>query len=420
MNSSEPRAAERRAEAAQSIQPTSSPGRYSRVLATSEPTPRRTLRTPPKASPTTRRRGTSGKTAATSAGARRRNVEVDVEPRLRRELEAAQAHVLRRGDPAAVADLGEEARPEEDPVQEHGDEQLLDVLGCHVATAVQDRPRARGAVQRQRPAHGAPDRDDVELACGAHELDDPARDRLVDEDVRDRVAQRRDLLEVDHRRQTRERVTEQLLVDDARLVFGVGVAERRLDEEPVELGLGQRERSLVLDRVLRRHHEERIAEPPRLAVDGDLLLRHRLEQGGLRLRHRAVDLVDEDDVREDRAGAELEVAHLLVEDREAGHVGRLQVWRALDAARLRALDRAGDRPCEHGLRGTGHVLEQRVAAAHERRDDELDLLSLAVDDRFDVVEEALRDQRCGTELVSGHARPPGWSDKALAGYALDS
>jgi hypothetical protein len=67
MNSSSARAADRRADAAQSIQATWSPGRYSRELATSEPVPRRALRTPPKARPITRRRGTSGKTAWATA-----------------------------------------------------------------------------------------------------------------------------------------------------------------------------------------------------------------------------------------------------------------------------------------------------------------------------------------------------------------
>jgi hypothetical protein len=38
------------------------------------------------------------------------------------------------------------------------------------------------------------------------------------------------------------------------------------------------------------------------AVDGDVALGHRLEQRGLRLRRRAVDLVGEEDVREDRPG----------------------------------------------------------------------------------------------------------------------
>ena len=46
--------------------------------------------------------------------------------------------------PAAVADLGEEARPEEDAVHEHRHEQLLDVLRRDVAARVQHAPtRAR-------------------------------------------------------------------------------------------------------------------------------------------------------------------------------------------------------------------------------------------------------------------------------------
>ena len=39
----------------------------------------------------------------------------------------------------------------------------------------------------------------------------------------------------------------------------------------------------------------------------------------------------------------------------------------------------------------GHVLEEDVAVACERRQDELDLAALAVDDGLDVVDEAIRD-----------------------------
>jgi hypothetical protein len=39
-----------------------------------------------------------------------------------------------------------------------------------------------------------------------------------------------------------------------------------------------------------------------------------------------------------------------------------------------------------------------MAAAHERRKDELDLLGLAVHDRLDVREEALSDLECAIEL----------------------
>ena len=130
-----------------------------------------------------------------------------------------------------------------------------------------------------------------------------------------------------------------------------------------------------------------------------LLLRHRLEQRGLRLRRRAVDLVDEDDVREDRPRAELEVPRLLVEDGEPGDVGRLEVRRALDALRDRALDAPRDRPREHGLRRAGHVLEEDVAVARERGQDELDLVALPVDDRLDVVDEPVGDRACALEAL---------------------
>jgi hypothetical protein len=190
-----------------------------------------------------------------------------------------------------------------------------------------------------------------------------------------------------------------LLLENPELVAEARVAERRPQEEPIELRLGERERALVLDRVLRRDEEERRRELPRHPVDGHLELGHRLEERGLCLRRRAVDLVDEDDVREDRARSELEVARLLVEHGHAGDVRRLEVGCALDARGSGAFDRARDRTREHRLRRPRHVLEEHVPAARERRQDELDLLPLAVDDVLDVVEEARRDRARPSEAL---------------------
>src|SRR6267142_1142442 len=61
-----------------------------------------------------------------------------------------------------------------------------------------------------------------------------------------------------------------------------------------------------------------LIDPPKDEIVGVHVLGHRLEQRRLGLRHRAVDLVDEQDVREYRPGPELEVPGLLVVDREAG------------------------------------------------------------------------------------------------------
>ena len=92
----------------------------------------------------------------------------------------------------------------------------------------------------------------------------------------------------------------------------VGIAERRAHHEPVELRLGEPVGARLLDGILRGEHEEGHPDLARDAVDRDAALLHDLEERGLGLRARPVDLVGEHDVREDRAGVELEDPLLLV------------------------------------------------------------------------------------------------------------
>jgi len=56
----------------------------------------------------------------------------------------------------------------------------------------------------------------------------------------------------------------------------VVLAERELDEEPIELRFGERKGSLVVDRVLRGDQQERRAELVRQAIDGNAAFGHRL------------------------------------------------------------------------------------------------------------------------------------------------
>src|SRR5436190_20941509 len=130
-NVSASRAAESRAEAAQSIDRTSSPGRYGREPATSEPSPRRALLVVPNARPISRRRTTSGNTGSRSATKSVAAEEDDLavgQLGPRRVLEEGHAEPLDRGAPPELARLGEEQRREDDPVAEHGQEQPVDVL----------------------------------------------------------------------------------------------------------------------------------------------------------------------------------------------------------------------------------------------------------------------------------------------------
>ncbi len=67
---------------------------------------------------------------------------------------------------------------------------------------------------------------------------------------------------------------------DLDLVPLVRIADADVEEEPVELRLGKRVRPLLLDRVLRREHEERLREPHRAARRRHPMLLHRLEERG--------------------------------------------------------------------------------------------------------------------------------------------
>ena len=119
------------------------------------------------------------------------------------------------------------------------------------------------------------------------------------------------------------------------------------------------------------------------ALDGDLGLGHRLQQGRLGARRGAVDLVRQHHVGEDRPGQELESGVALVEDAGAGDVGRQQVGGALDAPEL-AADGRGQGSGEHGLAGAGQVLEEHVAAAHQGRGRQPDAAPLAHDHLVDA------------------------------------
>ena len=87
-----------------------------------------------------------------------------------------------------------------------------------------------------------------------------------------------------------------------------GVPDQNLEHETILLCLRQRIGPFLLDRVLRREHEERQRQVVAIAAGRHLPLLHRLEQRRLRLRRRAVDLVGQNHVREDRTGQELEAS----------------------------------------------------------------------------------------------------------------
>ena len=79
-----------------------------------------------------------------------------------------------------------------------------------------------------------------------------------------------------------------------------GIIDLDVEHEAVELGFRQRIGAFLLDRVLRGDDEERLGQVVGVLAGRDLTFLHGFEQGGLRLGRRAVDLVGQEDVGEDR------------------------------------------------------------------------------------------------------------------------
>ncbi len=186
----------------------------------------------------------------------------------------------------------------------------------------------------------------------------------------------------------------------------LGIAHPHLEHEAVELRLGQRIGALVLDRVLGGEHQERLLQRIGGAADGHLMLLHRLEQRGLHLGRRAVDLVGQDDLGEQRPLLDVESWRLLVEDHRADHVGREQVGRELDPGE-RCVDDLRQGPHRQRLGQAGHALEQDVAAGEQPDQQPLDHGVLSHDPAGHFLEDALHGQRLGRlvgQLRRAHAR----------------
>ena len=80
----------------------------------------------------------SGKVAVTPrCGGRRGRSGLQLAARMRRDLEALRAELLRRRRPPHLAGLRDEARREDDAVHDDGQEERLDVARGHVVALVE-------------------------------------------------------------------------------------------------------------------------------------------------------------------------------------------------------------------------------------------------------------------------------------------
>ena len=284
----------------------------------------------------------------------------------------------------------------------------------HVVAAAHGREAARRVDQRDRPARARAERD-VARQVGEADLGRSARrggeaQRVADEarvDV-DLAHARLDGAQLVDRQQLRElRGRDERALDHGQLLVVERVVDEDLEHEAVDLRLGQRIHALRLDRVLRRHDEERIGHLVRRVAERDLTLLHDLEQRGLHLRGRAVDLVREQEVAEHRPELGVERRGVRAVDARADEVGRHEVGRELDAVE-RPAEHVGGRLHRQRLRQSRHPLDQQVATGQQAHEHALEHLILAGDHPPDLEQrllEALLHLRRGLRIDAARHIP---------------
>ncbi len=224
------------------------------------------------------------------------------------------------------------------------------------------------------------------LAGGVDEVDGVLADRAIDEHLVAAPLQGDEAAEVDHL--VRLRRPHGHPVEDHHLLGGTRVIEDHLHHEAVALGVGELVDALALDRVLRRHDEERPGNLVGVTTDRHLLLAHHLEQRRLHLGRSPVDLVGEQEVDEHRAELDVEALAAAAVDPRADDVGRQEVGRELDAGE-RAADDVGERLGGERLGQPGDGLEQHVAAGEEGDEQPFEQAALADDDAAHLEEDPL-------------------------------
>ena len=120
----------------------------------------------------------------------------------------------------------------------------------------------------------------------------------------------------------------------------------------------------MLQRVLRRQHQEGLGQLVGVVADGHLALLHGFEQSRLHLGRRAVDLVREDEVGEYGAFADEELLLLLRVDQRTDQVGRQQVGGELNAREI-GIDRLGQRGDGQRFGQPRHAFQQDVPVGEQ-------------------------------------------------------
>src|SRR5918994_1112474 len=277
-----------------------------------------------------------------------------------------------------------------EPVRQDLGRELLDVLGSYEIP----RPRSGACLgypdQGDRTSRGGPQGDRRVVARRLGDRDGVCEYLVVDLDRIHESSGLQDLPYLHNGLDLFERTPLDLRAHYPTLGMGLRVSHARREHKSVELSLGQRIRPVELVRVLGRHDEERLGQEPRLALHRHLPFSHCFEQRALRAWGGAVDLIREQDRREDGPRYPPEARLPGIVDARARYVRGQQVGGELDAREVRR-DRGRDGLRERRLTDPGYVRKKDVASREERDQAQVDDPVLAHDHLADRPKQPLID-----------------------------
>ena len=192
---------------------------------------------------------------------------------------------------------------------QRGQGDALDVVRRDVVAPIEEGHRSGAPHERQGAARAAAHRDARPLTRPSHYAHGIVDHLSVNPLLGGKPLKRRDREPVETRLHLRQRQFVAGLAcggsgDDGRLLGARRIADLDLEQEPVELRLGQRVRSFGFDGILRGEHHERLRQWVGLPFERHLVFLHRFEQRALRFRRSAIDFVGQQHVREYRAAYE--------------------------------------------------------------------------------------------------------------------
>ncbi len=181
----------------------------------------------------------------------------------------------------------------------------LHIVRQRITAPFHQRIRLHRAIKRLRAPWTHPQRQPLMRARPLDHRQHVIHDRLIHRDLFHRALQFQQFLAAQHMRHGLAMMLI-LLPDDVALTRHVGIPDPQPHQKPVQLRFRQRIRPMMIGRILRRDHHERLRQRQRPPFHCHLLFVHRLEQRRLRLRRRAIDLVGQQEVRKHRPRLELE------------------------------------------------------------------------------------------------------------------